>query len=146
MPNFSPLEYRWAALGVRKAAGRFRAKAVKAELVQFNRLGVTTRIRASRVPTTAGIYIFRTEDKSLFIGETENLRNRIERHFDNSHQLGIPEWVYDSGRLPIELGIVESSSKSSLRKISELRAIVEYSPLLNYSMQLLEQARLNRTG
>lgn len=134
-PEFSSLEYRWAALGVRKAAGRYKMVAAKADLVPFDRLGVTTSVKSSQLPTCAGIYIFRTADQSLFIGETENLRNRIERHFDCSHQLGIPDWIYDSGRHPIELGIAESSSKGSVRKISELRAIVEYSPLLNYSCE-----------
>lgn len=132
-PGFSPLEYRWAALGVRKAAGRYKAQAAIADLVSFKRLGVAKSVKASVIPSHAGIYVFRTDDCSLFIGETENLRNRIERHFDCSKSLGIPDWIYDAGTGNIELGIVETGGKSTARKISELRAIAEFTPILNYS-------------
>jgi len=131
-PDFSSLEYRWAALGVRKAAGRHKSKAAKADLLPFDRLGITKGVRASQIPEEAGIYIFRNEQNSLFIGETANLRNRIDRHFEYSENLGIPEWA-SGGRLPIELGIATiGSSSGTARKISELRAIAEYSPRLNY--------------
>ncbi len=132
-PNYTSLEYRWAAFGVRKAAGRYRAKAARADLLQFDRLGSTKGIKASQIPEDSGVYIFRNDDSSLFIGETENLRARIERHFESSQHLGVPDWIYGGKKLPLELGIVSLSSTSSTkRKISELRAIEEYSPILNY--------------
>jgi site-specific DNA-methyltransferase (adenine-specific) len=131
-PGFSSLDYRWAALGVRKAAGRHKAKAAIADLVIFERLGIATSVKASVIPTHAGIYMFRTDERALYIGETENLRNRIERHFDRSNSIGIPEWIYDSGSRKIELGIVEAGGNSTARKISELRAIAEFTPVLNY--------------
>jgi len=132
-PGFLPLEYRWAAFGVRKAAGRYKKQAAKAKLPTFDRLGVTKSIKASKIPAKSGIYIFRNEDDSIFIGETEDLRNRIERHFECSESQGIPDWVYHQQKSPLELGIVVfESAKSTMRKISELRAISEFSPLLNY--------------
>ncbi len=133
-PNFSPLEYRWAALGVRKAAGRYAKKAEVADLVSFERLGNTKSVRASQIPNEPGIYIFRNDHNSLFIGETENLRGRVERHFESSGNAGIPDWIYGGKRLPLDLGIVAMSAKTKvLRKISELRAISEFNPTLNYS-------------
>ena len=132
-PEFSSLEYRWAALGVRKAAGRYKARAAKSPLPSFDRLGITRQVKASQIPAEPGIYIFRDDRNSVFIGETTNLRNRVERHFEYSDKRGIPEWVYDGGRLKMELGIAAlGSSKDTARKISELRAIFEYAPLLNY--------------
>lgn len=133
-PDFTPLEYRWAALGVRKAAGRYAKKAEVADLVSFERLGNTKGVRASQISEDPGIYIFRNDNSSLFIGETDNLRGRIARHFDSSANEGIPEWIYEGKRLPLELGIVAMSAKTKvLRKISELRAISEFHPTLNYS-------------
>lgn len=132
-PGFSSLEYRCAALGVRKAAGRYKKQASVADLVTFQRVGTVNSIKSSSIPTESGIYIFRTDDQPLFIGETENLRCRIERHFDSSNSLGIPEWIYDAGSRKIELGLVETGGRASARKISELRAITEFAPMLNYS-------------
>lgn len=133
-PDFTPLEYRWAALGVRKAAGRYAKQAEGADLVDFERLGSTKGVRASQIPEAPGIYIFRNDNSSLFIGETDNLRSRISRHFDSSGNQGIPDWIYEGKRLPLDLGIVAMSKKTKvLRKISELRAISEFHPALNYS-------------
>lgn len=61
---------------MRKAAGRHKSKAAKADLLPFDRLGVAKGGRTSQIPEEAGIYIFRNEQDSLFIGETANLRNR----------------------------------------------------------------------
>jgi hypothetical protein len=132
-PGFSALDYRWVALGVRKAAGRYASKAKIIKLPSFAQLGKTESINASSVPSEQGMYIFRCEDQPLFIGETDNLRHRVERHFDCSKKLGIPDWLYDPGTKTIDLGILPTPDVSSTdRKIIELAAILNYKPLFNY--------------
>lgn len=131
-PGFSPLDYRWAALRVRKAAGRSFRQAQKAPLPEFDFLGPTKSIRPSRISTEQGIYFFRCEEDSLFVSHTDNLRNRIERHFDSSDGRGVPDWLYDSGSRSIHLGIVPMPQVTlSDRKLVELKAVATYEPWLN---------------
>jgi site-specific DNA-methyltransferase (adenine-specific) len=132
-PGFSPLDYRWVALGVRKAAGRHSAAAQTVKMPAFEALGATTSIKPSRIPTEQGMYWFRCEDYSLFIGETDNLRHRIERHFDSGGKSGLPEWLYACGSKAMTLGILPTPSVTAIeRKIVELGAILAHRPFFNY--------------
>jgi site-specific DNA-methyltransferase (adenine-specific) len=132
-PGFSPLDYRWVALGVRKASGRYSSKALAIKLPDFEFLRATSSVRASGIPTDQGMYFFRCEDQPLFIGETDNLRQRIEKHFDSGGKTGIPDWLYDSHARTISLGIVPTPKISPTdRKIIELGAIHTYQPFFNY--------------
>jgi hypothetical protein len=80
------------------------------------------------------MYLFRCEDDSIFIGETDNLRQRIERHFDSGGTTGIPDWLYDSGAKTITLGIVPTPGVSPTeRKIVELGEVHRFKPLFNYT-------------
>lgn len=131
-PGFSPLEYRWAALSVRKAAGRDFAKVKKMPLPSFDFMGATKSVRPSQIPTDQGVYFFRCDEESIFVSHTDNLRHRIERHFDSSDSRGVPEWLYDSGARQIQLGVLPMPGvKVGDRKIAELKAISTYKPLLN---------------
>lgn len=132
-PGFSPLDYRWVALAVRKAAGRNWTKALKATLPDFDLLGSTRSVCASRIPDEQGVYLFRCADKPLFVGHTDNLRNRVERHFDCSEKKGIPDWLYDTGRRAMQLGVISLPSVGlSERKLIELRAVASFKPVFNY--------------
>jgi HicB family len=132
-PSFRPLDYRWVALGVRKAAGRYSSKAQTVKVPQFEILGATTAVRSSTIPADQGMYWFRCEDESLFIGETDNLRQRIERHFDCGGKTGLPEWLYDAGSRAMTLGIVHTPAVTPIeRKIVELGAVQAHTPFFNY--------------
>ena len=132
-PGFSPLDYRWVALGVRKAAGRYWTKAQEATLPTFDLLGPTKSIRASRIPDRQGVYLFRCGHEQIFVGHTDNLRKRMERHFDSSDKRGIPKWVYDPGRRAIHLAIAPLPDvKPTVRKLVELKAVACFRPVFNY--------------
>jgi len=132
-PGFTSLEYRFAALNVRKAAGRHWQEAIKKARPEFDVFGSTKSICSSKIPTEQGIYLFRCEDQAIFVSHTDNLRTRVERHFDSSDSKGVPDWLYDSGRKTIELGILPLPSvKLKDRKLVELKAVDSYTPLLNY--------------
>ena len=132
-PGFSRLDYRWTALGIRKAAGRHWRDAMEVELPHFDVLGSTNSVRANRIPTGQGIYLFRCEDDALFVGETDNLRHRIEHHFDQSEKKGVPDWLYDSGHKMVSLGIVSlPAMEHTNRKLLELRVIGSLHPIFNY--------------
>jgi site-specific DNA-methyltransferase (adenine-specific) len=132
-PGFTPLDYRWVALGVRKAAGRYAGKAKEAKVLSFTDPVSTLSVKASRIPTDQGVYLFRCEDESLFVGETDNLRHRIERHFDTSGSQGLPDWLYDRGSRVISLSFVPTPEVSPTeRKIIELGAVNRLTPHFNY--------------
>ena len=132
-PGFSPLDYRWVALGVRKAVGRYASKAQTVKVPDFDFLGTTTSLRAGSIPVESGMYLFRCENDSIFIGETDNLRQRIERHFDSGGKTGIPDWLYDCGARSMYLGIVPTPGVSPTnRKIVELGEVHRFKPLFNY--------------
>ena len=132
-PGFTPLDYRWVALGVRKASGRYASKAKEVEAPSFEIVGATRSVRASALPTDQGLYLFHCEDDSLFIGETDNLRHRIERHFDTGGANGLPDWLYDARSKPVRLGILPMPKVSPMnRKIVELSAIYKFHPFFNY--------------
>ena len=132
-PGFSPLDYRWVAFGVRKASGRYSSKAQTIKFPAFDFLGPTNSVRASSLPTDQGMYFFRCEDQPLFIGETDNLRQRIEKHFDSGGTTGIPDWLYDTRAETISLGIVPTPTITPIdRKIIELSAIHAFQPFFNY--------------
>jgi len=132
-PGFSTLDYRWVALGVRKAAGRYASKAKEAKVLSFSDFVDTQSVQASKIPTGQGVYWFRCEDESLFIGETDNLRHRIERHFDTSGTQGLPDWLYERGSRVISLCVVPTPQITAVeRKIIELRALYAYEPFFNY--------------
>jgi site-specific DNA-methyltransferase (adenine-specific) len=140
-PGYSPLDYRWIALGVRKAAGRYHTDAKSATIPTFEYLGSTHTVKASKIPTDQGMYIFRYADDSLFVGETDNLRNRIERHFDVSGHRGLPDWLFDKGRHPITLGMVAMPKiKATERKIIEVGTVNRLQPYFNYIGSLGEAA------
>lgn len=131
-PGFTSLEYRWIALGIRKAAGRNASKAIKAKVPAFDFLGKTTSIRESSIPRDAGIYFFRCDNEALFIGETDDLRNRISRHYASAGKSGIPDWLYDCGKRQMSLGVIRTPDISATtRKVTELGAILNFKPVFN---------------
>jgi hypothetical protein len=131
-PGYGPLDYGWVAFGVRKASGRYGSKAESVEVPSFDFKG-TQSVRASQIPKDQGVYWFRCEDDSLFIGETNNLRSRVERHFDSGGDSGIPDWLYDRHQRPVSLGLLPMPKATPTnRKILELGAIKRFLPIFNY--------------
>jgi hypothetical protein len=130
--GFTPLEYRWLALGLRKAH-RLKPTSETVDLPRLELLGNTKTVRASRLPAEEGLYLFRCEDEAVFLGETANLRHRIERHFETAGTKGLPEWLYDPGRRALQLQIAALPGvRSATRKAMELRTIGELHPIFNY--------------
>lgn len=130
-PGFSSLEYRWVALGLRKAR-RLPPATTDVQYPEFNLLGRAAAIRLSEIPKSEGIYLFRSDADVIFIGETQDLRHRIERHFESSASHGLPEWLY-GGPEPIQLGIRPLPGvNQTTRKAMELNAIRTLKPRFNY--------------
>jgi len=80
-PGYKPLEYRWAALKLRKEAKYARSRAIV--LTPPNRFGAMVPIdelAARSLPEAAGLYVLSEDPKrtrNLYVGETLNLRSRL---------------------------------------------------------------------
>jgi site-specific DNA-methyltransferase (adenine-specific) len=134
-PGFTILEYRWAALSLRKG-GRLRpevvAHAVPATKVA---LGAVKEIDVTSIPTTQGLYvIFNPRKKqTLYVGETDNLRKRIEKHLDHSDNKGLAHWMWKFGQddLHLEIHILPDTTPTRVRRARERELIVSRRPVFN---------------
>lgn len=78
VPGFSSLDYRWAAISIRKGQNR---RATKANLLMptFERMGRRESLRVSRIEKVAGFFWMDFDNADLYIGHAENLREQVER-------------------------------------------------------------------
>lgn len=129
-PGYSPLEYRWVALGLRKAGRLPQGGASAIELPELQPLCPVPQLRASRVPQSSGLYLFSSEGTPVFLSHTDNLRHRLERHMEVSASRGLPDWLWDQG--PLELSLAETPGVTrGVRQKAEMMLIRSLHPVLN---------------
>lgn len=129
-PGHTSLEYRWAALKLRKQAKVARSRG--AVLVPPTRLGPMLSVEEidfEALPDKSGVYLL-TEKKSnrLYVGETCDLRRRLQRQFGGPQQLQV--WRGISSSLKLQTFCVEELATQSLAWQSCL--VRKYKPKLNY--------------
>ena len=77
-PGFTPLDYRWAALRIRKYSNDWRkyGKIVKPEFqgLFFANIGPLKKVLPSDISVNPGLYRLNSKNEPLYIGETANLR------------------------------------------------------------------------
>lgn len=83
-PGYSPFEYRWAALALRKRATTKRLKEFAAEQRAHWQQQPTPSRKSIEACLTSkyecpGVYVVLEGDSPLYIGETRNLRSRLEK-------------------------------------------------------------------
>ncbi|MCA9080731.1 MAG: hypothetical protein KDA58_09245 [Planctomycetaceae bacterium] len=89
-PGFSSLEYRWAALKLRKQSKIARNRSAvlsvpRKKLASF----ALAELKADQVPDQAGVYVISAgRSERLYAGETLNLRQRLTQHLDH----GLQRW------------------------------------------------------
>lgn len=129
-PGFSPFEYRWAALAIRK-------RATKSKLLAKERFAEWSKRRLPRsLPLgqcmdshdeRPGVYILTRGPQPLYVGETHNLHARLER------ALKSPQWT----RLHPESICFLPTETDSLRQHGLQSALIQRSrPLLNSQLLL----------
>jgi len=132
-PGYSPIQYRWAALALRKA------KKLEPELVariappiQVINLRVS-EIAAEELPVSQGLYLFFAADQLLYVGETENLRKRLKKHLEHSDNKGLARWIWEFGieKLHLEMQILEAKTETRVRRALELELIRSRQPIFN---------------
>jgi site-specific DNA-methyltransferase (adenine-specific) len=131
-PDFSPLHYRWAAFGLRKA-GRLGKKVDQiGELPELEPFGRVSGLELGKIPEVGGLYLFSSSDKPVFASQTDNLRHRLERHIKVSGS-GLPRWLWDVRSEPLQLGAAPLPGITrNLRQAMELMLVRQCRPVLNF--------------
>lgn len=131
-PGFSSLDYRWVALALRKAR-RLTTISADVEIPEFHDLGRISEQVLARIPVEGGLYLVRADSHNLFIGETDNLRDRFRSHLGVAGSDFLPKWLHECDPATVRVGVAETPGvKASIRKAMELTAIRELRPALNY--------------
>jgi predicted GIY-YIG superfamily endonuclease len=131
--GYSPLQYRWAALGLRKKkrlSPEITGRIVPPEDV----INISiSEIIPDELPLCQGVYLFISTDQLLYVGETENLRKRLKKHLEHSDNKGLARWIWEYGTedLHLEMQILKSETKTSVRKAIELELIRSRQPIFN---------------
>jgi hypothetical protein len=135
-PGHTSLEYRWCALGGRKAGRRKPEQlqkdgAIGIDMSDLENLGRVPKLKASALPQTGGLYLFSCADSPVFLSHTENLRHRIEQHMDISKSFGLPKWLWNVGPLDLSLAEMPGIQRTS-RLATEITLVRKLHPVLNF--------------
>ena len=135
-PGYTALRYRWAALNLRKTR-KLRPetlghaiKATKIELV------CAEDIRPKDLPHGQGLYVFYDGERTLYVGETQNLRKRVLKHLEHSDNKGLARWLWQSSKraLSLELHVLPPNTSARVRRAMEAELIHSRRPVFNVAM------------
>ena len=68
----------------------------------------------------------------VFLGQTDNLRHRIEKHMEVSYSHGLPDWLWNTKKKPLSISVAElPSTTRSIRQKLEVVLVRQWQPFLN---------------
>lgn len=134
-PGFSPLQYRWAALNLRKAK-RLRpellSRIAPAERIT---LGLVTELDVIGISSRQGLYVFYDPEskQTLYVGEATNLRIRLDKHLNHSDNKSLARWLWDHGftKLYLEIHLLPPATTKRVRRALEGELIASRRPIFN---------------
>jgi GIY-YIG catalytic domain len=134
-PGFTSLQYRWAALNLRKAnrlKPELLSRVAPAETVS---LGLVTELDVVSISSKQGLYVFYDPEsrQTLYIGEAANLRKRLDKHLDHSDNKSLAHWLWDHGfeKLYLELHLLPDATPTRARRALEAELIASRKPIFN---------------
>jgi site-specific DNA-methyltransferase (adenine-specific) len=132
-PGFTPFQYRWAALGLRKRKAlrpELLGRVVHAETVVKQR---AEDVRPEELPVRSGLYLFIEPGRVLYVGECQSLRKRIGKHLDHSDNKGLAHWLWERGitDLHLEYHVLPTEVSTRVRKAMEAELIRSRRPVFN---------------
>ena len=133
-PGFKPVDYRWAALSVRKAFNRQAKKGVELKIPEFERLGTRDRIRPSKLPKSSGFFWLACEDLSFYIGHSNSIRQQIEMLIDSQFEEKLAGYQADSlfAPTPVSFSIAKYEGYSASARDPVKSLLIEaYSHRMN---------------
>lgn len=135
-PGFTPFEYRFTALSLRKKRG-LQPEIVGRVIVPEQVLSFRVAdLDIDQIPRQQGIYIFSNAGEGvLYLGEAGNLRDRIRKHLDHSDRKDLARWLWDHGirNLFLEIHVLPAATALPHRRAVELELIRSRKPRFNIS-------------
>ena len=126
-PGFSPLEYRWAALKLRKNAKVVRSRARAVTDAHLGEAVVLDGSAGGQLPDLPGVYVVLTSgEQTLYAGEASNLRKRLLDQFGPSTRELWKAWAG-----PLSARFVGTECPYSTRLAYQRRLVMRHEPLLN---------------
>jgi DNA modification methylase len=104
-PGFTPLQYRWAALKLRKTAQSARTRAKLLKPGKFEPPIAVFKAASKEAPASAGVYLVSSADEDLYAGEALNLKTRFDVQFKPQRKSAWPK-----GELQVRLFTTEAKS------------------------------------
>lgn len=94
VPGLNEVDYRWAALTLRKAR-RTAMSSLMTDLpgIALADVGTTDDVRPSRLQPCAGLFWFRIDDDSTYVGVARDLRQQVDRVLQAAGPGIIPQWM-----------------------------------------------------
>lgn len=132
-PGYSPLEYRWAALNLRKSSGLKPERMSHIVRPTGVRLGPISELEQDDLPNSQGLYIFYGGSETLYVGESGNLKSRLKKHLDHSDNKELARWFWKNGFSDVNLEVQELpvETNQKIRKALESELIATRHPLFN---------------
>ena len=132
-PGLTPLQYRWAALNLRKKR-RLKPEPFR-HVVRATRV-INAKVESlvvREVPADQGIYFFFDSRQTLYVGEAQNLRRRLSKHLEHSDNKGLAHWIWEHGRddLHVEIQVLPSDTETKVRRAMEAELIRSRDPVFN---------------
>lgn len=129
-PRFRPLEYRWAALKLRRQARLARSRgAIRKPPRQLGKMIPVQEIEEPDLPDSSGVYVLSENGSSkIYVGKALNLRNRLSSQFRKSEVLKAWNDIADS--LQLQTFVTELAAAEMLAWQSCL--VRKYEPRLNF--------------
>ena len=128
-PGYTSLEYRWAALQLRKHAKVARDRG--AALVAPSRLGKLTMVEdldIRQIPQRSAAYLLsELTSQNLYVGETLNLRTRLETQFGAQQRT---VWSEISSKIGLRFILTETQPSQMLSW--QCCLVRKYNPKLNF--------------
>ncbi|HUU97628.1 MAG TPA: hypothetical protein VM487_17980 [Phycisphaerae bacterium] len=132
-PGYTPLQYRWAALSLRKNR-RLRPEPIGRAIQPVSVAQARAdQINLGDVPAAQGLYIFFAGSECLYVGEAQNMRSRLKKHLDHSDNRGLARWLWEYGEegLYVEYQVLPAQTPTRARKAMELELIRSRHPVFN---------------
>jgi hypothetical protein len=92
-PGFAPIDYRWAALAMRKK-GRSRPLDTAVEMPPSRQLTLDG-LFGDDLPVDPGLYLIRGGERPLYLNWAENLADQVQRHREVAGEQMVPPWLLD---------------------------------------------------
>ena len=131
-PGFTPLDYRWGALKLRKEAKTSRHRGLAHDEKWTSRDLIKIPLGdwdSDEIPETPGIYMIKGEEpQDLYGGETLNLRKRLKTKFGDGRK---STWEKDWLACEIEFYRASTPDPKELLGL-QTRLVNDHQPRLNY--------------